>query len=128
MKIIPNLNVLRYLFLVVAMVGFIATNALGVANAGQAVSTQLGIVCGYIQTFVGVLAVVLLALGAVLYAVSFVLPAAGNIKGNLQGWALNMVVGAVVALVVYFLAPFIAEQIVHFGSGGGGITASSITC
>ncbi len=123
MKIIAN--VLRYMILVAAMGGFMTSLVFG-ANAGSAVQSQLSAICVDIQTFVGVLVVVLLALGAVLYAVSNILPAAGNIKGNLQGWSLNMVVGAVVALIIYFLAPFIATQIVNYA--GSSLVSGGVGC
>jgi hypothetical protein len=112
-------NMIKYLFLIVTFGGFLSTLLVAAANAGQSVSTQLGAVCGDIETFIGVLVVMLLGLGAVLYAISYVLPAGGNIKGNVQGWALNMVVGAVAGLVIYFLAPWIATQIVYFGTNAG---------
>ncbi|MDE1768537.1 MAG: hypothetical protein KGH64_01670 [Candidatus Micrarchaeota archaeon] len=119
-------NVLRYL-LIIYSIGAMFALTVGASTAGTAVSTQLRNVCTDIRGFVGVLVVVLLALGAILYALSHVLPAAGNIKGNLQGWSLNMVVGAIVALVIYFLAPWIAAQIFTAG-GGAGSSASIIGC
>lgn len=116
MKIMANM--LRYLFMVSTMALWLTATYVSAQAAGTTVSTQLNAVCLDIKTFVGILVVVLLAIGAILYAVSNVLPAAGNIKGNLQGWSLNMVVGAIVALVIYFLAPWIAGQIITFGNTG----------
>ena len=115
------INSLRY-FLIIATMATALTQ-LSFATGGSAVSTALQSVCAAIRLIVGVLVIVLLAVGAVLYAISHVLPAAGNIKGNLQGWSLNMIVGAIVALVIYFLAPWIASQIITTGAGTSGVTA-----
>jgi hypothetical protein len=120
-------NVLRHLFLITTMAISMSSFVLAI-SAGAAISAQLLAICADVQEFIGILAVVLFALGAILYAVSHLLPAAGNIKGNLQGWSLNMIVGAVVAIVIYFLAPFVAQQIVNYGDSGGGVTVGSITC
>lgn len=126
MKIMANM--LRYLFWISTMAIGFTTMYVSAAGAGSNVSSQLNAICVDIKTFVGVLVVVLLAIGAILYAISHVLPAAGNIKGNLQGWSLNMVVGAIVALVIYFLAPWIAGQIIGFGNAGGGTTINVVNC
>lgn len=127
MKIIMA-NLIRYLFMVSMFGGILTSIVSAQNNVGASISSQLNAVCGDIKTFVGILVVVLLALGAVLYAISHVLPAAGNIKGNLQGWSLNMVVGAIVALIIYFLAPWIAQQIVNFGNPNNGTAVGSLIC
>jgi hypothetical protein len=107
-------NILRYLFALGVLGSILAPMVFG--SAATEISSQLFSLCSGIKSVIGLLAIVLLLLGALFYAFSHLVPASGNLKGSMQGWALNMIVGAAIALFIYFIASWIALQILSIGS------------
>jgi hypothetical protein len=124
---------LRFLLLFVSGISVLTTIGFAQINgifSGTMAVTSLDIaLCGIIadiQLVVGLLAVVLIMLGGVLYAIAHFMPSAGNFKANAQSWALGMVIGAIVGLIIVIAAPGIVSEIAQFG--GLSTTFSTTMC
>ncbi len=107
-----RLRLVAYVALFGSMLGTLAFAAGGVAGL---TSSFCNIITG-IARIIGLLALFMFILGAVLYAAAHFLPAAGNLKGSLQGWGMGMLVGGVVMVVLYLLAPFIITTVISFSN------------
>ena len=65
-------------------------------------------ICGIyslVHTIIFVLGLLLIIIGAAMYAGSHVLP--GNLKSNMQGYGMGMIVGGIVGVIIALSAPFI---------------------
>lgn len=89
-------------------------------------------ICSIVQvvrSFVAYIALLLFIVGAVLYALAHLLPAAGNMRGNLQGWSIGMIIGGIVGIILVLIAPGLINIIISSaGSGTSGITSIPAGC
>ncbi|MGC8547483.1 MAG: hypothetical protein ACP5MC_00565 [Candidatus Micrarchaeia archaeon] len=122
---LPNIKAILYLLSAIGIItSFVAAQS---ALQSSVQSTLCGIV-NFVKAIVGVLAVVLIILGGVLYAVGHFLPATGQVRQSIQGWAMGMIFAAIVAIVLFIVAQPLVTMIGGFGSAAGGTSPSSITC
>ncbi len=70
-----------------------------------------------VRDVIGILALAMFLVGAILYAGGNFMPAAGNIKSSTQGWAMGMIVGGVIGIILVIAGPFILSIIAGFGNG-----------
>jgi|GEM_PF-1186276 hypothetical protein len=115
----------RRLLLYLLIMGMgISLSSMSLVSAQSTSSTGNTIqssICGLLSTIssvIGILAIFLFVLGAILYAVAHILPSAGNLKGSTQGWGMGMLVGGVIMVILYLLSSFIIYKIASLGSNG----------
>ncbi len=93
----------------------------GTVSSGGPLATQLSAeFCGIvndIRDVVGIFALAMFLIGAILYAGGNFMPTAGNLKSSTQGWAMGMIIGGVIGIVLVLIAPFILSTIISFSSG-----------
>jgi hypothetical protein len=80
-----------------------------VANISGNIITSACQLYDTVHTVIFVIGLVLIIVGAALYAGSHVLP--GNLKTNAQGYGMGMIVGGVVGVIIALAAPFILQTI-----------------
>lgn len=88
------------------------------ANASTSIQSTL---CGIISTIssvIFIIAIFMFVLGAILYGVAHMFPAAGNLKGSTQGWGIGMIVGGIIAIILYLLSSFIITHLAALSSNG----------
>lgn len=122
----------RLLYAFLIGVGFSASSMpLLSAQASVAATSVQSTICGLlagIASIIGILAIFLFVLGAVLYGVAYLLPAAGNLKGSAQGWGMGMIIGGVIAIILYILSAFIIYKIASFSTGALIPAISTVGC
>lgn len=83
-----------------------------VSQTGNVASNITGTICqlyNTVHTIIFVLGLVLIIVGAAMYAGSHVLP--GNLKSSAQGYGMGMIVGGIVGVILAISAPFILQVI-----------------
>ncbi len=100
----------------------------GTVNSSQPVivklSSQFCSIVNDIRDVIGILALAMFLVGAILYAGGNFLPAAGNLKSSTQGWAMGMIIGGAIGIVLVIIAPYILSIIISFSNG----TIPPISC
>ena len=101
----------------------------GVAcTANTPISTVLSAnICNIVDNVkmvVGIIALAMLTLGGVMYAIAHLLPAAGNVRGNMTGWATGMMAGGVIGIILVGLAPGIISAFVQTAGLSGKVLTS----
>jgi hypothetical protein len=86
-------------------------------NFVSQLTTQFCSLINGVRAVIGVLALLMFLVGAILYAGGHFLPTAGQVKGSAQGWAMGMIIGSLIGVVLFILAPYIISFIVGFGNG-----------
>ncbi len=76
-----------------------------------------------VHSVIFVVGLVLIIVGASLYAGATILP--GNLKGSAQGYGMGMIVGGVVGVLLAISAPFILSAVT--GNSLAGAACSSVT-
>ena len=100
----------------------------GTVNSSQPVisklSSQFCSIVNDVRDVIGILALAMFLVGAILYAGGNFLPAAGNLKSSTQGWAMGMIIGGAIGIVLVIIAPYILSIIISFSNG----TVPAISC
>lgn len=109
---------------------FAVVGAVAYAQSTISLSSSICSIVDVVRSFIGYIALLLFIVGAVLYAVAHLLPAAGNMRGNLQGWSIGMIIGGVVGIILILIAPGVINLIIGSASASGASGVSSIpsTC
>ncbi len=101
---------------------YLAVMPLAYAQTSSNASTTIqSTLCGIISTIssvIFIIAIFMFVLGAILYGVAHMFPAAGNLKGSTQGWGIGMIVGGIVAIVLYLLSSFIITHLAALSNNG----------
>jgi hypothetical protein len=85
-------------------------------NPSPVVKAQVCSIYNLLNTIVLILALILIMLGAALYAGSGVLPSSA--RGAPQGYAVSMIIGGIIGIAIVVLAPFVLQQIAQGVPGG----------
>ena len=99
------------------------------SQQGQTITQQLCSIYNSIHGAVFILALALITLGGLLYAIAHVMPP--NQRGSIQGYAFGMIMGGLVGVIIVLLAPFLISHLAAgapgsiTGSGGGTVTNPS---
>ena len=83
---------------------------------GTEVNTQICLIYNQLNTIVLILALILIMLGAALYAGSGVLPSSS--RGAPQGYAVSMIIGGIIGIAIVVIAPYILQAIAQGVPGG----------
>lgn len=86
-------------------------------SASGAVVIQLCSIVLAVRTIVGVMALTMFLMGAILYSIGHFLPVAGQVKASMQGWSMGMIMGGIIGVILVIIAPFIITTLINFGSG-----------
>lgn len=95
------------------------------ANTANTVECDLYSVYVTIRTIIYVLALMLIILGAAVYAAANIMPQ--QARGGIQGYGMGMVIGGVSGVIIASLAPFILEVISN-GSSASNIAVVAGMC
>ncbi len=106
----------RIATIVLALLGLVAVSpyAQTITNAECAVYS----IYSTVQTIIFVLGIMLMILGATLYAGSQLMP--GQSRGQIQGYGMGMVMGGIAGVIIAILSPWI------LGVASGGSAATNI--
>ncbi len=102
--------------------GLLAAFTVSATGQGAISSNIISTTCSLyatVHTVIFVIGLVLIIIGAALYAGAQVLP--GNLKGSAQGYGMGMAVGGVVGVILALAAPFILQSVT-------GNSSASTTC
>ncbi len=111
---INKINKFGKLFVtLVALLSFVS-----VAFAGpETIQTALSSLCTTAQSLLGVAAVLLIILGAVVYAAGQMLGAETRARASV--WATNMFIGAIIGILIYIVVPYIINILAPSTGGTG---------
>ncbi|ASI14026.1 multipass membrane protein [Candidatus Mancarchaeum acidiphilum] len=108
---------IRLLALLGAVIFGFASMTAGATSYSNVTNTICGVYTE-IKTIVFILGLVLVILGAIMYAVGHVLPATS--RGSIQGYGTGMIMAGIIAVIIAVLAPYILSTI------GGNAYANAI--
>lgn len=107
---------LRLMFLLAVVASFATIQFVGAQQAAsEAISSAICGIFNTIKTAIFIFALMLIVLGASLYAGSNLMTS--QVKGTMQGYGMGMIVGGIVGIVIVLAAPYILTTIINIGGG-----------
>ena len=115
---------IRVLMMPILFLSFLVTMTAAASNTTitSTVNSQICIVYTVVHTAVFILGLVLMIGGAVMYAVSHIMP--GQSKSVLQGYGMGMILGGVIGVIIAEIAPFLLGLIMGSSASVASITAA----
>lgn len=125
----------RYVLLITSMLAITALLGQGYASTTTIVPNNA--ICAIysvyttVQTVIFILAIMLMLLGATLYAGSHLMP--GQSRGTMQGYGMGMLMGGIAGVIITMLAPFVLQsvagsQFTNAITGSGSSSVNVLTC
>ncbi len=107
-NLLPDYGTTRRIFLIGMSLLMVSSLLSAFTFSSTLASNVTNTICGIyslVHTIIFVLGLLLIIIGAAMYAGSHVLP--GNLKSSMQGYGMGMIVGGIVGVIIALSAPFI---------------------